>query len=218
MTRAAIFTHLTTWEALYHAADTAWTALAAATGSIDSESPIGRAVWATFDAYTQTLGELIGDRKDWLHWYCYENDMGRNGYEASNGSEARRPIRFISDLADLILGDSPVEAPVVPDPASASPASYYAAGLRDLLTASVLHFLHQAGSAGLTVALVRDAIRAEHAAIFDAFQRLHRAGLASAPQRQTGRGRPFAWTITPAGRDVATRPTAHHLTVQIPLA
>jgi len=88
----------------------------------------------------------------------------------------------------------------------ADPSAYYLAGLRDLLSASLLHALHQAGNGGLTVELALGSIRADHAAAFLAFQRLVKAGLATAPQRQTGRGRPFLWTITPAGASVVTAP------------
>lgn len=96
----------------------------------------------------------------------------------------------------------------------ADPSAYYRAGLRDLLSASILHLLHQAGNAGLTVEQVRDSIRCEHAAAFDAFQRLHKAGLVTDPQRQTGRGRPYAWTILPAGSAVVTTAPLRALTVQ----
>jgi hypothetical protein len=96
----------------------------------------------------------------------------------------------------------------------ADPSAYYRAGLRDLLSASILHLLHQAGNAGLTVQQIRDSIRCETAVALDAFQRLHHAGLATAPQRTTGRGRPYLWTITPHGSATVTTPSLRGLTVQ----
>lgn len=102
----------------------------------------------------------------------------------------------------------------VVDAIVADPSAYYRAGLRDLLSAAILHLLHQAGNAGLTVESVRNSIRCEHAAAFDAFQRLHKAGLVGNPQRQGGRGRPYAWTILPAGSAVVTTPPLRCLTVQ----
>lgn len=96
----------------------------------------------------------------------------------------------------------------------ADPSAYYRAGLRDLLSASILHLLHQAGNAGLTVQQIRDSIRCETTVALDAFQRLHHAGLATAPQRTTGRGRPYLWTITPHGSATVTTPPLRGLTVQ----
>jgi hypothetical protein len=96
----------------------------------------------------------------------------------------------------------------------ADPSAYYRAGLRDLLSASILHLLHQAGNAGLTVQQIRDSIRCETTVALDAFQRLHHAGLATAPQRTTGRGRPYLWTITTLGSATVTTPPLRGLTVQ----
>jgi hypothetical protein len=96
----------------------------------------------------------------------------------------------------------------------ADPSAYYAAGLRDLLSASILHLLHQAGNAGLTVEQIRNSIRCEHPAAFDAFQRLHKAGLVTDPQRTTGRGRPYLWTITHYGSHIVTTPPLRCLNVQ----
>lgn len=96
----------------------------------------------------------------------------------------------------------------------ADPSAYYAAGLRDLLSGAILHLLHQAGNAGLTVEAIRCSIRCDHPAAADAFQRLHKAGLAAAPQRTTGRGRPYLWTITAAGSEVVTTPPLRCSNVQ----
>lgn len=102
----------------------------------------------------------------------------------------------------------------IEDATVADPSAYYRAGLRDLLSASILHLLHQSGNAGLTVEQIRDSIRCEHAAAFDAFQRLHRAGLVTDPQRTTGRGRPYLWTILPAGSAIVTTPPLRCANVQ----
>lgn len=96
----------------------------------------------------------------------------------------------------------------------ADPSAYYRAGLRDLLSAAILHLLHQAGNAGLTVEQIRCSIRCEHPAAFDAFQRLHKAGLVTDPQRTTGRGRPYLWTILPAGSALVTTPPLRCANVQ----
>lgn len=124
--------------------------------------------------------------------------------------------RTLEYLRRLRLRMEHIEASTaaIVDATVADPSAYYRAGLRDLLSASILHLLHQAGNAGLTVEQVRDSIRCEHAAAFDAFQRLHRAGLVTDPQRTTGRGRPYLWTILPAGSAVVTTAPLRSLTVQ----
>lgn len=103
MTAKEILPHLQRWEQIQREAEAVWNKLEAVTGYTDSESPLGRAVWGTFDAYTRTLADLIGDRAEWLEWYHLENQMGARGHEASaRPGQKPRPIRNIQDLAKLI--------------------------------------------------------------------------------------------------------------------
>ena len=125
-----------------------------------------------------------------------------------------RRLTYLLDQASALIGEAQSGARVIDAAFSADPSAYYRAGLRDLLSASLLHLLHQDGNAGLTVEAIRNSIRCEHAAAFDAFQRLAKAGLAQQPQRQTGRGRPYAWTITAAGSAVVTTPPLRVLNFQ----
>ena len=125
---------------------------------------------------------------------------------ARTRDQLRRLRLRLGQLEDAI--DDQIDATV------ADPSAYYAAGLRDLLSAAILHLLHQAGNAGLTVEQIRDSIRCEHHAAFDAFQRLHKAGLITDPQRTTGRGRPYLWTIMPHGSALVTTPPLRSLTIQ----
>ena len=62
------------------------------------------AVWETFSLYSDTLSKLLGDDTEdtWLDWYCYENDMGKKGYDAGYDGELK-PITTLEDLADLII-------------------------------------------------------------------------------------------------------------------
>ena len=103
MTAAKILPHLERWEQLQRQAEEAWDKVEAVTGYTDSESPLGRAVWSTFDAYTDTLSQLLGDRADLLGWYHAENHMGARGLQASaRPGQKLRPIRSIQDLAKLL--------------------------------------------------------------------------------------------------------------------
>ncbi len=68
------------------------------------EATLPDACWETFDLYTDTLSELLGDTMNdtWLSWFCFENDMGAKGYEAGYDDNLK-PIKSLEDLADLII-------------------------------------------------------------------------------------------------------------------
>jgi hypothetical protein len=60
---------------------------------------------ALFEAYTKTLGELLGDELDWLTWYAYDNAMGKNGLSAGYGHAPRlKKIKTLEDLLWVIEG------------------------------------------------------------------------------------------------------------------
>ena len=78
-------------------------------GKLDSilepyvESPLGKAIWTTLDAYTDTLATLVGDNDGWLGWYHCENGWGEKELVAKARTRDKlRPIRNIRDLARLI--------------------------------------------------------------------------------------------------------------------
>jgi hypothetical protein len=58
-----------------------------------------------FEAYTKTLGELLGDELDWLTWYAYDNKMGKSALPAGNGHSVKlKKIKTLEDLLWLIEG------------------------------------------------------------------------------------------------------------------
>lgn len=50
---------------------------------------------------TKTVAELVGDQKEWLHWYRYQNDMGAHGFKAGPRGQTRE-IRCLEDLLWVI--------------------------------------------------------------------------------------------------------------------
>ena len=103
MTAKEMLPHLQRWADVQQHAEATWDRIEALTDYADSESPLGKAVWGIFKAYTDTLAELIGDRDGWLDWYHLENAMGRNAMKAGSGPGARpRSIRRLIDLAWII--------------------------------------------------------------------------------------------------------------------
>jgi len=61
----------------------------------------GLTMWAVFESYTITLGELLGDELDWLTWYAEENKMGKAKHPAGYDKKLKK-INTLEDLLDLI--------------------------------------------------------------------------------------------------------------------
>ena len=68
------------------------------------ENPLSEAAWGVFDAYTDLMGDAVGDELDWLQWWQTECGMGAKEGEASprKGVPVRK-IRNLSGLAWLIV-------------------------------------------------------------------------------------------------------------------
>lgn len=104
MTRDEMLIHLERWMVAHDRLESKWDDLARALGMPMVESSLWDASWAMFEAYTATLGDLIGDPgpNRWLEWHCTQNDMGIKGLEAGYDDNLR-PIETLEDLADLII-------------------------------------------------------------------------------------------------------------------
>jgi len=99
-TRREITAHLHKWAEIYLHARAAWASLEGAIGQ-QFDSPLHRAVWNTFDAYTDALAELLGDRDGWLDWFCWANEMGAKAGEVTiNGK--KRKARTVRDLSWIL--------------------------------------------------------------------------------------------------------------------
>lgn len=60
-----------------------------------------------FLQYTNLVAEKVGDKDNWLDWFLYDNDAGRNGFEAKASSwKEMRKIQTIENLLDLIENKS----------------------------------------------------------------------------------------------------------------
>ena len=93
----------------YRTIDATWDAYAKTTGAAP-ESPLFLAIWKPFDAYMDTLAELVGDRDKWIGWFIYEHDCGAKAYEARSARwKKARKIRTVKNLAALIIDSWPEE-------------------------------------------------------------------------------------------------------------
>lgn len=57
--------------------------------------------FSLLDAYCSLLSDAIGDKNEWIGWYCFDNDFGKKGLMAGYGMECKL-IPTIDDLWELI--------------------------------------------------------------------------------------------------------------------
>lgn len=93
---------LTDWKSAFLQIEQTVTKLEAIFG-VKPEAEIYTAFYAMFQDYTKALAVVVGDTTDLLHWYCWDNEMGKNKFVAMAHSwEERRPIASLNDLLSLI--------------------------------------------------------------------------------------------------------------------
>ena len=69
------------------------------------ESPFKAAMWGMFDAYTQTLAEILGDKDGWLEWFAWECDFGKSPKEMQFSDGETLLVVGVSDLLASIRTD-----------------------------------------------------------------------------------------------------------------
>jgi hypothetical protein len=110
LTRAEKLDLLQDWFNHYTRSDVLCKQIAALFGSM-LESKAYETIWQGFDAHTNAVRMLLGDvptepTDPWLHWFCYENNMGSRGHEAGYHGNLK-PIKTLEDLLFLIEGGTP---------------------------------------------------------------------------------------------------------------
>jgi hypothetical protein len=103
---------LENWKASYTELATSFEALEEVVGT-NYESPLGKAVWRTFDKYTDAIALLVGDKNDWLSWYCWEGLMGRKNLGTvsihnKNMESFSKQVASLEDLLEVIEYESKV--------------------------------------------------------------------------------------------------------------
>jgi hypothetical protein len=67
------------------------------------ESPWARAMFSVFEAYTDSVSQIVGDDDEWLSWFIWDNDCGKRGLKAKAASWKReRPIKTAQDLVEIV--------------------------------------------------------------------------------------------------------------------
>lgn len=96
------------WYNDYQLLSTAWDNLEHTIGA-EHDSPLGKATWGLFDNYTDNVAELVGDKDEWLVWYCWENRMGTGKLNIRlGGSVDLTPVCSLEDLLKAIEHESKV--------------------------------------------------------------------------------------------------------------
>ena len=99
MTSKERYKLLVEWKDQYEVCDEAQKLLEKLLKCFDTDSPLGAAIWDTFDRYTDTLAVEVCDTGGWLSWLCCDNNMGAKRYKAKD--EARKRMKTIKTLKDL---------------------------------------------------------------------------------------------------------------------
>ena len=77
MTRAEVLAILRPWHERTVQLQRQWDAFEAATGA-RTDHPFGDSIWLMHEAYTKAIAAQIGDDGEWLSWWHYECNLGRN--------------------------------------------------------------------------------------------------------------------------------------------
>ena len=83
-------------------------------GSFCDNSPLWKSLCDVDNTMQEAVSIVIGDTKmsdnaTWLNWFIYDNECGKNGYNASVGG-VDKEIWTIEDLIDLIDRDNQINS------------------------------------------------------------------------------------------------------------
>ncbi len=67
-----------------------------------SDSYYSRFINDLFDDQIKLVAELIGDTKEGLEWFIYDNECGEKGMEARVGENVMRKINTVDDYIGLM--------------------------------------------------------------------------------------------------------------------
>ena len=101
MTIDEIVKRLEEWGKRYDELDQQAQALAHLTGAMP-DCALMEPVWSVWSAYTVAVSELVGDANEWLNWYQYECDMGREPKEVKSLGGKTIKVRTLRQLATVI--------------------------------------------------------------------------------------------------------------------
>jgi len=66
------------------------------------ETKFYETVWESFGYHTLALSAALGDESDWLNWYQFDNEMGKNPHDASPPGGKMRKVKTLAQLLKII--------------------------------------------------------------------------------------------------------------------
>ena len=106
MTSKERYKLLVQWQEQYESCEEAQKLLDQLLRGFDTDSPLGAAIWATFDKYTDTLAAVVDDTGGWLSWYCWYNSMGKKAHKAKAPSWKKfKKVKTLKDLCKIMEAD-----------------------------------------------------------------------------------------------------------------
>lgn len=69
---------------------------------MDVNSPLMNAIFEVEENFLETLEYYLGINDNWLRWFVYDNDFGKNGLLVENGDDLK-PIKTLSDLREVLV-------------------------------------------------------------------------------------------------------------------
>lgn len=89
----------------YHAINKASDKLESAIGQFNENSPIFVALWDNFDFTVDLVSDLVDDNNEWIPWFIWDNDLGKNLLTAKIG-QFQRKIKNVNELVKIIELDN----------------------------------------------------------------------------------------------------------------
>ena len=96
-----IVKRLEAWANRQHELHAQYEALHALTGA-GPDCRLLLPVWSVWTAYTCAVSEIVGDKHEWLNWYEFECNMGRQPKEVTSLTGKKIMVRTLRQLARVI--------------------------------------------------------------------------------------------------------------------
>lgn len=88
------------WNGQYNAIYESWEKVSEIFGS-SPESELFNNTFTMFDEYTELIAEKVGDKNDWLFWWIFECEQGKNNGDVKIGKKKFKS-QSVKDLLKII--------------------------------------------------------------------------------------------------------------------
>ena len=106
MTVDEIVKRLEPWRDRYDELSEQLSILEKLTGADPAGSPLFEAIWSVWEAYTDAMSELVGDKNEFLEWYQQECAMGGRPRKTSSFTGKKIVVSTLQQLAEVLSDES----------------------------------------------------------------------------------------------------------------